>query len=117
MADTVPCSRCGRDDAPALPRPPIPGAEGRELQEKVCADCWSEWQKAEVMVINELRLNFMDPEAQKILSQNMRQFFFLDGGDGGAQAGLAAVAENATPEGSEPAEADPKADPKADDGP
>jgi Fe-S cluster biosynthesis and repair protein YggX len=30
----------------------------------------------EVMVINELRLNFMDPGAQEVLSKHMREFLF-----------------------------------------
>jgi Fe-S cluster biosynthesis and repair protein YggX len=78
MTDTVACARCGRPDAPALARPPLYGEFGRELQQRVCADCWGEWQRMEVMVINELRLNFMDPNAQQILDQQMRQFFLLD---------------------------------------
>jgi len=78
---TVHCVRCGRDTA-ALARPPLPGAAGAELQQKVCAECWAEWLDAEVMVINELRLNFMDPEAQATLRQQMREFFQLDAGGG-----------------------------------
>ena len=64
-----------------MPRPPMPGAAGREVQERVCADCWAEWQATEVMVINELRLNFMDPTAQATLDQHMRQFLGIEGGD------------------------------------
>ena len=60
MAATVQCTRCGRPEAPALARQPLPGPRGAEIREKICADCWNEWQKMEVMVINELRLNFMD---------------------------------------------------------
>jgi Fe-S cluster biosynthesis and repair protein YggX len=30
----------------------------------------------EVMVINELRLNFMDPGAQETLNKHMREFLF-----------------------------------------
>lgn len=76
MAGTVQCARCGRPEAPALPRPPLPGKAGQEIREKVCADCWNEWQKMEVMVINELRLNFMDPGAQEVLNRHMREFLF-----------------------------------------
>ena len=48
-------------------RRPSPARTGREIQARVCADCWAEWRRAEVMVINELRLNFMDPASQEIL--------------------------------------------------
>jgi Fe-S cluster biosynthesis and repair protein YggX len=80
MSATVACARCAREGAPALPRPPLPGPAGAEVAARVCADCWREWQKAEVMVINELRLNFMDPAAQQVLEQQMRQFLLLEGG-------------------------------------
>jgi Fe-S cluster biosynthesis and repair protein YggX len=79
MAAIVHCSRCGRD-AEAPERVPIPGPLGAEIKANVCASCWAEWQASEVMVINELRLNFMDPASQKILDQQMRQFLLLPGG-------------------------------------
>ena len=81
-SNTVHCARCGRTDAPALTRRPMPGAAGAEIQEKVCADCWAEWQKMEVVIINELRLNFMDPGSQEILNRQMREFLFPGEGGG-----------------------------------
>jgi len=85
---TITCSRCGRE-APALPKPPVPGAVGREIQAAVCGECWAEWQRMEIMVINELRLNFMDPKAQEVLDQHMRDFFHLGGGGAeGASGGI-----------------------------
>jgi len=75
---TVHCVRCERPDAPALPKPPLRGPLGREVQERVCADCWRDWQQTEVIVINELRLNFMDPAAQEVLDRHMREFLRLD---------------------------------------
>lgn len=77
MSTTVECARCRREDAPALEAPPLPGVVGREVREAVCADCWAEWQKMEVMVINELHLNFMDPRAQQVLAGHMREFLGL----------------------------------------
>jgi len=81
------CLRCGRAGAPRLARPPLPGAAGREVQAGICADCWAEWGRAEVMVINELRLNFMDPASQEILNRQMREFLHLPavGGPGGTE--------------------------------
>ena len=76
MVATVACRRCGRQAA-ALPAPPLPGVTGAEVQARVCADCWREWQRAEVMVINELRLNFMDPASQQVLTQHLREFLGL----------------------------------------
>ena len=76
MAD-VTCRRCGQT-RPGLPRPPMPGVLGTEIQSSICAECWGEWTRAEVMVINELRLNFMDPAAQPVLERHMREFLLLD---------------------------------------
>lgn len=77
MANMVKCPRCGREAA-ALPRPPLPGPIGTEIATRICTDCWAEWERAEVMVINELRLNFMDPESQTVLEGHMREFLLLD---------------------------------------
>ena len=65
------CARCGAD-GPRLARPPFGGALGAEIAARVCADCWGEWRRAEVMVINELRLNFMEPSSQEILAAEIR---------------------------------------------
>lgn len=77
---TLTCSRCSRRIEP-MPRAPLPGATGEEVHQKVCADCWAEWQRVEVMVINELRLNFMDPDAQSTLERHMREFLALPSPD------------------------------------
>jgi Fe-S cluster biosynthesis and repair protein YggX len=77
VAATVTCARCGRQ-APGLERrPPLPAALADRVLASVCADCWSEWEKNEVMVINELRLNFMDPSAAQTLHQKMLEFLGL----------------------------------------
>lgn len=73
----VTCVRCHRT-APAITSVSYPGKLGEELGAKICADCWAEWRHAEVMVINELRLNFMDPDSQQVLIQHMREFLGWD---------------------------------------
>lgn len=78
MSDSFQCVRCGKQE-PRLSAPPIPGAAGEELVGKICGNCWYEWTQAEVMVINELRLNFMDPKSLEILERHMREFLMLDG--------------------------------------
>lgn len=75
--DSVSCVRC-RKALPALAEPPLPGEIGEEIRSKICTSCWEEWQRAEVMVINELRLDFMVPESMDRLVQHMREFLCLD---------------------------------------
>lgn len=99
MENTVKCSRCART-APALPRAPYPGDLGTQLIENACTDCWAEWEKLEVMVINELRLNFMDPKAMDTLSGHLREFFFLqDRSKSSKPAGPAPTADSAGTDG------------------
>ncbi len=75
--ELVACVRCSRSAA-ALARAPYPGPLGEEIRAKVCADCWAEWQRVEIMVINDLRLDFMDPRAQETLVHHLREFLGLD---------------------------------------
>lgn len=83
MPTTKTCKRCGRNTE-RLDAAPVPGPVGQEVREHICPTCWAEWQQMEVMVINELRLNFMDPGAQEILDHHMREFLGLAPGAGEA---------------------------------
>lgn len=78
----IKCARCENEAAPPSDIP-YAGELREEIASKVCASCWDEWLKAEVMVINELRLNFMDPESQEVLTRHMREFLALDAASGG----------------------------------
>ncbi len=70
------CKRCGRV-ARKLPSQPFSNAQGKEIFENICADCWREWIGMGTKVINELRLPLSDPQAQKIFDQHMREFLNL----------------------------------------
>ena len=76
---TIDCKRCGQT-APAAQNVVYGGALGDAIRANTCDACWREWLTMEVMVINELRLNFMDPKSQDILAEQMRQFLGLAGG-------------------------------------
>jgi Fe-S cluster biosynthesis and repair protein YggX len=70
------CSRCGKVK-PKMQNPPFSNAQGKMIQEKVCADCWKEWIGMGTKVINEMRLPLSDPQAQKIFDQHMIEFLNL----------------------------------------
>jgi Fe-S cluster biosynthesis and repair protein YggX len=70
------CKRCGRV-ARKQASQPFSNAQGKEIYEKICADCWREWIGMGTKVINELRLPLADPQAQKIFDQHMREFLNL----------------------------------------
>ncbi|MGE0640388.1 MAG: Fe(2+)-trafficking protein [Thermoanaerobaculia bacterium] len=79
------CARCETRPA-GLERPPFSGPLGAELTRRICVDCWNEWRRVEVMVINELKLNFMEPSSQDVLAAEMRRFLGLDGAPGAEPA-------------------------------
>ena len=78
MARTVQCLKYGKE-LPGLDAAPIKGELGERIYNGISKEAWDLWVKHSTMVINEYRLNPSEPEAQKILSEQMEQFFFGDG--------------------------------------
>ena len=72
------CHRCSQDKQ-GLPAPPFGGALGEKIHQGVCADCWSEWQAAQIIFINEQRLSLADPKSQEALTAEMKRFLGLEG--------------------------------------
>lgn len=80
MSATVHCKKLGIE-APALPRAPYPGAIGQRILAEISQPAWADWLKHQTMVINENRLNPLDPTARKRLEAEMLRFLF----EGGAE--------------------------------
>ena len=78
MTRMVDCAKFGKN-LPGLEYAPIKGELGQRIYEHVSQEAWKLWLKHSTMVINEYRLNPTEPEAQKILRQQMEQFFFGEG--------------------------------------
>jgi len=76
----VTCSRCGQTRA-GFERPPFPGAIGARVQREICQDCWNQWTRQQMMLINHYGLNLMDPQARSFLTKNMEAFLFKTGGE------------------------------------
>ena len=72
---TVLCAKYN-EELPALEKAPFPGAAGKEVLEKISAKAWDEWLGIQTMIINENRLNMMDPEARAFLSEQRDKFLF-----------------------------------------
>ncbi len=75
MTRTVHCVKLGRE-AEGLDRPPYPGELGQRLYENVSKEGWQLWLRHQTMLINEYRLSAVDPQARKMLEQEMEKFFF-----------------------------------------
>ena len=76
----VTCSRCGQTRA-GFERPPFPGAIGARVQSEICQDCWNQWTRQQMMLINHYGLNLMDAQARSFLTKNMEAFLFKTGGE------------------------------------
>jgi Fe-S cluster biosynthesis and repair protein YggX len=75
---TVKCVKLGRE-LPGLDRPPWKGDIGKRIYDNVSKEAWQMWVDHSKMLLNELRLNPLDPNSQKIMEEQMEQFFFGDG--------------------------------------
>ena len=74
MAD-VTCARCGetRTSAGRV----LPGAIGDEIEQRVCAQCWSEWLAQQIRVINHYGLRPAMREDREKLYEFTRDFLGL----------------------------------------
>ena len=78
MTRTVQCAKLGRE-AEGLVQPPYPGDLGKRIFEHVSKEAWQMWLQHQTILINEYRLNVMDPKARAMLEQEMEKFLFGSG--------------------------------------
>ena len=78
MPRMVMCVKLGRE-LPGLDKPPFPGGLGQRIYEHVSQEAWDMWPAQSTLIINHYGLNMADPEARKILREQMEEFFFGDG--------------------------------------
>jgi Fe-S cluster biosynthesis and repair protein YggX len=74
----VKCVKLGRE-LPGLDRPPWKGEIGKRIYENVSKEAWQMWVDHSKMLLNEFRLNPLDPRSQQIMEEQMEQFFFGEG--------------------------------------
>ncbi len=75
MPRMVNCVKLGRE-LPGLEKPPFPGALGQRIYEQVSKQAYDMWPAQSTLIINHYGLNMADPEARKILREQMEEFFF-----------------------------------------
>jgi Fe-S cluster biosynthesis and repair protein YggX len=71
----VNCVKIGRE-LPGLDNPPFSGPLGLRIYENVSQQAWALWPAQSTLIINHYGLSLGDPNAQKILLQQMEDFFF-----------------------------------------
>ena len=53
-----------------------PGELGKRIFDNISKEAFSEWQKKQTMLINEKKLNMMEPTDRKFLEEQMDAFLF-----------------------------------------
>ena len=53
-----------------------PGELGKRIFDNISKQAWGEWQTKQTMLINENKLNMMQPEARKFLEEKMVAYLF-----------------------------------------
>lgn len=75
MPRTVHCVKLNAD-LEGLERAPIPGELGKKVYENVSKQAWKMFEDHFKMVMNEYRLNLMDPRTDEIFKQQVTEFLF-----------------------------------------
>ncbi len=75
MTRMVKCVKLGKE-AEGLDYPTYPGELGKRIFENVSKQAWQLWLGHQTMLMNEYRLNPLDPKARKFLQEEMEKFFF-----------------------------------------
>ena len=75
MARMVKCVKLGRE-LPGLDKPPFPGELGQRIYENVSKQAYDMWPAQSTLIINHYGLNMADPDARKLLREQMEEFFF-----------------------------------------
>ncbi len=75
MTRTVQCVLLQRE-APGLETLPYPGELGQRIFENVSREAWQQWMGRQTLLINEYRINPLDPKSRKFIEDEMLSFFF-----------------------------------------
>lgn len=73
---TVKCKRCGLE-AEGLESAPYNTALGRLILSQTCQNCFAEWKKFSIMVINDYKLRPFLPQDRAVLEKHMKEFLHL----------------------------------------
>ena len=53
-----------------------PGEVGKRIFDNISQEAWTNWQKKQTMLINEHKMNMMNPEDRAILEKQMIDYLF-----------------------------------------
>ena len=77
MSRTVFCQKLQKE-APGLAFQLYPGEVGKRIFDNISQEAWTLWQKKQTMLINEHKMNMMNPDDRAILEKQMVDYLFED---------------------------------------
>ena len=80
MTRVVHCVKLGRE-AEGLDFAPWPGELGKRIFESISKEAWQQWVQHQTMLINENRLNALNPDHRSFLQGEMEKFLFGSGSE------------------------------------
>ncbi len=75
MSRTVFCEHL-KKEADGLDFQLYPGELGKRIYDSISKEAWASWQKKQTMLINEKKLNMMEPSDRKFLEGQMEGYLF-----------------------------------------
>lgn len=78
MSRMIFCQKLQKD-AEGLDFQTYPGELGQRIFESISKEAWQAWLSHQTMLINEYRLNMLEPDARQFLAEEMEKFLFGDG--------------------------------------
>lgn len=80
MTRQIQCMKLN-EEAEGLDTPPFPGVLGEKIFNHISKQAFSMWLSHQTMLINEYRLNLLDPKARQFLREEMEKYFFGEGSE------------------------------------
>ncbi|WP_448250282.1 oxidative damage protection protein [Thalassotalea agariperforans] len=75
MSRTVFCQNL-KKEADGLDYQLYPGEIGKRIFDNICKEAWGIWQKKQTMLINEKKMNMMNPDDRAFLEKAMVAYLF-----------------------------------------
>jgi len=65
-----------KKEGPGLDFQLYPGEVGKRIFDNICQEAWGNWQKKQTMLINEKKMNMMNPDDRAFLEAAMVAYLF-----------------------------------------
>ena len=74
------CQKLQKEAEP-LTRAPVPGELGERILANISKEAWMQWMSHQTLLINEHRLNLLEPDSKAFLMEELEKYFFGSGSE------------------------------------